>query len=73
MTESQELFNLLIRASQGSRKEGYTATNANVGMTVSTTNDTATFTVVLPIDTAVTATGESIIIAKDWVTLQPLV
>jgi 3D (Asp-Asp-Asp) domain-containing protein len=72
MTDGQQLFNTLLRAAEGTRKEGYTATNANVTMTTSSANDVANFTVVIPIGTAVTAAGESKVVAKDWLTFQPL-
>jgi len=72
MNDAQTLFNTLLRAAEGTRKEGYTATNANVTMTTSSANDTANFTIVIPIGTVVTATGESKVVPKDWLTFQPL-
>jgi hypothetical protein len=72
MSDAQTLYNTLLRAAEGTRKEGYTATNANVAVTTSSANDTATFAIVVPIRTVVTATGESKIIAQDWLTFQPL-
>jgi hypothetical protein len=72
MTDAQELFNTLSRAAEGTRKEGYTPQNANVTMTTSSANDTANFTIVVPIGTVVTATGESKIVPKDWLTFQSI-
>lgn len=72
MNDAQELFNSLLRAAEGTRKEGFTATNANCTYTTNNTSDTATFTVIVPITTVVSATGESKIAARDWLTFQPL-
>jgi hypothetical protein len=73
MTDAQQLQNLLVRASEGVKKTGFESNQvASISAQMSSTADTWTFTCVLPITTQVTADGQSIVVAKDWLTLQPL-
>ncbi len=50
MNETNTLYQLLLSATEGVRKEGFTAANANVTYTSNQTLDIVTFTAIIPVE-----------------------
>ena len=65
MTPAQTLLQTVVKASEGTRKDGFTV--GSVAFTVNQTNDTITFTGTIPIQITTDATtGALIATAQDF-------
>ncbi len=68
MTPAQALLQMIVRASEGTRKDGFTV--GNITMSVNQANDTVTFSGTIPVTiTADATTGAFTATAQDFLVL----